>query len=93
MDYASLPWNSEAILLWLPRGTAPDAESRDQFTVGNDYSPPRPNPERFPSLGDALLSMKINYNQHGKDPWILIGGTIMMPPQVRRAEEFFKLGS
>lgn len=88
MDFSKLPWTSAAIVLWLPKGEEPD--ERKHFNVEAKLHPPAPNPEAWWNLGEALLSIRAGYNDHGKVPWIKVGGEIIRPDDVIPAYEFFK---
>lgn len=88
MDFAELPWDAAAIVLWLPKDEEPDTAKH--FNVEAKLHPPAPNPEAWWSLGQALINVTSGIDADGKVPWIKVGETILSPDQVRPAYEFFK---
>lgn len=89
MDFSQLPWNSSAIVLWLPKGETPDEAKH--FNVEANLQPPHPNPEAWWNLGQALLNVRTVIHDHGKEPWIKVGDEILPPDQILKAYEFFKV--
>ena len=88
MDYINLPWRSSAIVLWLPEGEEPD--QKKHFNVEAKLGLPSPNPEAWWELGQAVISVRTSYNEHGKVPWIKVGETLLRPDEILGAYEFFK---
>jgi hypothetical protein len=77
-----------AVMLWLPKGEKPRPE---HFEIHASLGPPNPNPEPWWHLSGALLNSRIVDN-HGKEPWIKVGGNVLSPAQVLRAYEALKNG-
>ena len=88
MDYSQLPWKSCAIVVWMPEGEKPDGA--EHFSVGANLSPPKPNPEAWWELGQALLSVRAVENDYMKRPWIKVGEVVLEPDQILQAYEYFK---
>jgi hypothetical protein len=89
MDYHKLPWQSSAMVIWLPEGEAPDAAKH--FNVEADLRPPNPNPEAWWDLGQAVINVRIADRSHTKLPWIKVGDVLLSPDEVLGAYEFFKI--
>lgn len=82
-----IDFDAAAVLLWLPKGEMPKPE---HFRADIDLRPPSPNPEAWWKLGGALLHSRIVQGEHGKEPWIKVGGIVLTPVQVLKAYEAFK---
>ena len=88
LDFGGLPWNSSAILLWLPEGEKPSGT--EHFCCGAQLSPPACNPMAWWNLGQALTHAGTNPGDHGKQPWIKAGEVILSSADVLRSYDFYK---
>ena len=57
-----------AVRIWLPRG-----EAIESFGPGRIEPPPRPNPESWWLLSDAIVNAREVSRAHDKVPWIKTG--------------------
>ena len=88
MDPNTLPWNSSAIVLWLPDGEHPSGT--EHFTCGATLHPPTCNPMAWWNLGQAVTHAGTSDNDHGKRPWIKAGEVVLSPNDVLRSYDFYK---
>ena len=88
MDISKLPWESSAIVLWLKDGEEPIGN--EHFSCRAELHPPECNPMAWWNLGQAVIHVGTNGNNHGKQPWIKVGETLLSPPDVLRSYDFYK---
>ena len=78
-----LDMNASAVLVWLPKGETPTADSFDPTEV---QPPPYPNPSPWWLLEEAIIfAREVDDQTHGKMPWIKTGDTVLGPDQIIHA--------
>jgi hypothetical protein len=86
MDLTAIPWDSSAIVLWLPEGEIPRVDAL--FDSQAQSAPPLPNPQAWWTFQEAIARLKSNHDHQGKVPWIKVGSTILSPDDIYDAYEF-----
>lgn len=81
MDRPNLKLAASAVLLWLPPGEEPDADSS---VVA---SPPYPNPEGWWRLDQAIrYAIELDHTD-GKLPWIKTDDILLRPDEISEVYE------
>lgn len=79
----NLPMRHASVLVWLSAGTQPTASNFHASLATAE--PPKPNPEAWWELRQAIIYAVELENKHGKEPWIKVGGSVLAPADIAKA--------
>jgi hypothetical protein len=68
-----------AVLVWLSKGESPSGAT---FELKSLKTPPMPNPEPWWKAGDAINFASRLTDNHGKLPWLKVGGQVLSPDEI-----------